>query len=140
MGLFLLSHSHQFQYLYTHMNFDFNDCYWHDSILQNIFIDRSNTSMPDTIVMTIDWYDEPPSKIVFNDVYLLKATMNFGMSVKEWILSAAICPPDDPDIVEYYKKCKLEFGSKNINAYIIETNTTGGTIKILAGSVEKVPL
>lgn len=122
------------------MEFDFNDCYWHDSILTNIFIDRSNPGYVDTIEMTIDWYDEPASKIIFKDVVLLKATMNFGIIARESILSAEMGPSDDPDIVAYHQSWKGLFKDRIINAYTIETNSTGGTIKILAESVEKVPL
>lgn len=122
------------------MNFDFNDCYWHDSILRNIFIDRSDPGNQDTVEMTIDWYDEPASKIVFNGVQLFKATLNFGMLVKECILQAEIASQEDPDLLSFYQKTKATPGSKKINCYIIETNSTGGIIKILAESVEKIPL
>ncbi|WP_343671704.1 hypothetical protein [Chitinophaga sp.] len=111
------------------MYLNFDDCYWHDSILQNIFIDRSNPGESDTVEMTIDWYDEPASKIVFKNVVLFKATLNFGIYVKETILQAWIAT-DDPDL----KK------GQRLNCYMIETNSTGGIIKIIAESVEKVAL
>ncbi|OMP76231.1 hypothetical protein [[Flexibacter] sp. ATCC 35208] len=122
------------------MNFDFNDCYWHDSILKNIFIDRSDPGNVDTVEMTIDWYDEPESKIIFRDVYLFKATLNFGIIADETILNAEIAIQEDPDLINFYQKAKGVLASKKINCYIIETNSTGGTIKILAETVEKVPL
>lgn len=122
------------------MNFDFNNCSWHDSILKNIFIDRSDPGKVDTVEMTIDWYDEPASKIIFKDVYLFKATLNFGIIADETILNAGIAIQEDPDLINFYQKAKGVLGSKKINCYIIETNSTGGTIKILAETVEKVPL
>lgn len=41
------------------MEFDFDDCYWHDSILESIFIYRRNPGKNDRIEMVVDWYDEP---------------------------------------------------------------------------------
>ncbi|WPQ60656.1 hypothetical protein SIO70_20095 [Chitinophaga sancti] len=122
------------------MNFDFNNCSWHDSIIKNIFIDRSDPGNVDTVEMTIDWYDEPASKIIFKDVYLFKATLNFGIIADETILNAGIAIQEDPDLINFYQKAKGVLASKKINCYIIETNSTGGTIKILAETVEKILL
>ncbi|MVT08112.1 hypothetical protein [Chitinophaga tropicalis] len=122
------------------MNFNFDDCYWHDSILKSIYIDRSNPGHVDTIEMIIDWYDEPESRIIFKDVYLFKATMNFGIIAHESILTAGIAPLDDPDLVEFYRKKKKFPQHIQLNCYIIETNSTGGLIKIIAETVEKVEI
>ena len=121
------------------MSFDFNDCYWHDSILKSIYIDRSNPGNVDTIEMIIDWYDEPESRIIFQDVYLFKATMNFGIIAQESILTASIAPPDDPDLLEFYHKIKFPKHIR-LNCYVIETNSTGGLIKIIAENVKKVEI
>lgn len=121
---------------YTKSDFNFNDCYWHDSILKSIFIDRSNPGHMDTIELTIDWYDEPASKIVFSDVYLFQATMHFWVIANESILDAEVVQGDDEDLIEFKEK----HPGKEMNCYLIETNSTGGKIKILAAGVEKVPL
>lgn len=123
------------------MNFDFNNCYWHDSILKNIFIDRSDPGNKDTVELTVEWYeDDSESKLVFSKVYWLKATMNFGIIANETIYNAHIAPSDDPDLLHFYKKWKGGFDHIKLNCYIIETNSTGGEIKILAEDVEMFPI
>ncbi len=122
------------------MDFDFDNGYWHDSLLKSIHIDRSNPGYIDTIEMVIDWYDEPASKLVFNKVRLFKAAMNFGIIASESILTAHITPPDDPDLISVYTKNKYLSDDIRLNCYFIETNSTAGIIKIVAESVEKIPL
>lgn len=118
------------------MSFDFDNSYWHDSILKSIHIDRSNPGHMDTIEMNIDWYDRPESKIIFKGVYLFKAKMNFGIIAAESILNAEILPPDDPDLIDFYNGMKKRH--TELNGYMIETNSTGGIIKIIAETVEEV--
>lgn len=123
------------------MNFDFNDCYWHDSIMESIFIDRSNPGYNDSIEIIVEWYeDQSRSKLVFKKVYLFKATMNFGIIAHETIDTAYIAPPDDPDQVQFYKGWKGMFDQVKLNCYIIETLSTGGKLKILAEEVEMIKL
>lgn len=65
------------------MIFDFDDCYWHDSILESIYIDRSNPGHNDSVDIIVKWYeDKSRSKLVFKDVYLFKAAMNLGLLQK----------------------------------------------------------
>lgn len=120
------------------MDFDFNDCYWHDSILESIYIDRSDPGHKDTVEMVIRWYDEPTSKLIFHDVYLLKAHMNFGIIANESIDTAYVAPEDDEDLMGFRQK--IFFNPEKLNCYIIKTNSTGSIIKILAGDVQKVAL
>ncbi|WP_113617748.1 hypothetical protein [Chitinophaga flava] len=122
------------------MEFDFDDCYWHDSILESIFIDRSDPGNNDSVEMVIDWYDQPRSKLVFKKVYLYKATMNFGIIAKESIDMAYITPEDDEDLVGFYKGWKGAFDHVKMNCYVIKTNSTGGEIKILAEGVQEVKI
>ena len=42
------------------MDFDFDDCYWHDSILESIYIDRSDPGNNNSVEIVIDWYEELP--------------------------------------------------------------------------------
>lgn len=52
------------------MNFDFDDCYWHDSVLESVFIDRSNPGYNDSVEMVIDWCEEQPkSRLIFKKAY-----------------------------------------------------------------------
>lgn len=120
------------------MNFD--DCYWHDSVLKCISIDRSNPGISDIVEMNIEWYDEPESKIVFKEVYLFKATMNFGIIARESIDTAYIAPPDDEDLLNFYKIWKGFYDGVKLNCYIIRTSSTGSEIKILAERVEMIQI
>jgi hypothetical protein len=122
------------------MNFDFDDCYWHDSILESIYIDRSNPGHNDIVEIIVKWYeDKSSSKLVFKDVYLFKAVMNFGIIAKETIDTAYTTPTDD-DLVNFYTGWNGLFDNVKLNCYIIKTLSTGGEIKILATGVELLNL
>jgi len=122
------------------MSFDFEDCYWHDSILKSIYIDRSNPGNTDTVEMIIDWYDRPASKILFKDVYLFKVVMNFGIIADETILSAYISPSDDEELLAVHRRLGMNTAGVKLNCYVIETNATGGIIKIISETVEDVAI
>jgi len=122
------------------MVFDFDDCYWHDSILESIYIDRRDPGHNDTIELVVEWYeDKSRSRIVFSDVRLLKATLNFGIIAHETIDTAYLAP-DDEALAAFYKGWKGLFDDVKLNCYVIETLSTGGNIKILARSVALYPL
>jgi len=122
------------------MEFDFDDCYWHDSILESVFIDRRDLGNNDIIEIVVDWYEGPKSKIIFKGVCLFKAAMNSGINVKEAIDIAYIGPADDPDLLSFYKRWKGAFDNVKLNCYIIKTSSTGSEIKILAEMVEETHL
>jgi len=119
------------------MIFDFDDCYWHDSILESIFIDRSDPGNNDSVEVVVKWYeDKSRSKLIFKKAYLFKAIMNFGIIANETIDTAYIAPADDPDLLHFYTGWKGAFDSVKLNCYIIKTSSTGSEIKILAAGVE----
>lgn len=120
------------------MNFNFDDCYWHDSILESIFLDRKDLGENDVIEIVVDWYDKPRSKILFKGVCLFKAVMNSGIHVKETIDIAYIGPADDPDLLHFYKLWKGAFDNVKLYCFVIKTNSTGSEIKILAEDAEEV--
>ena len=123
------------------MTFDFNDCYWHDSILTSIFLDRSNPGHNDSVEIVVEWYeDKSISKLIFRKAYLFRATMNFGIIAHETIDTAYIAASDDADLVAFYQGWKGFFDHVKLNCYVIETLSTGGKIKILAEDVEMVKL
>ncbi|NLU91545.1 hypothetical protein [Chitinophaga sp. Ak27] len=123
------------------MNFDFDDCYWHDSVLESIFIDRSSPGYNDSVEMVIDWYEEQPkSRLIFKKAYLFNATMNFGIIARESIDMAYIAPADDPDLLFFYQRWKGFFDHVKLNCYVIKTSSTGGEIKILAEGVEAIEI
>jgi hypothetical protein len=120
------------------MDFDFDDCYWHDSLLESIYIDRTNPGNDhDAVEIIVKWYeDNSRSKIIFSGAYLFKATMNFGIRAKESIDQAYIAPADDIDLQEFYTGWKGAFDHVKLKSYVIETSSTGSKIKILAEKVE----
>jgi hypothetical protein len=102
---------------------DFDDCYWHDSILESISIDRSDSGNNDSVEIIVNWYeDKSKSKLVFKKSYLFKATMNFGIIANESIDDAYIAPPDDEDLIDFYKKWKGFFDHVKLYCYVIKTS------------------
>ncbi|WP_106604489.1 hypothetical protein [Chitinophaga ginsengisoli] len=117
------------------MNFD--EYYWHDSILENISINRTDPGNNDSIEIIVKWYeDKSTSKLVFKKSYLFKATMNFGIIANESIDDAYIAPPDDEDLIGFYKKWGGTFDHIKLYCYVIKTSSTGSEIRILAEGVE----
>ena len=115
---------------------DFNDCYWHDSIIKNIEIDRRDPGNSDTIKFEIDWYDKEGTEfLIFNDVYWASMDLNFGIIAPESILGATMLDKQDPDLLALYATWKGRLGNLDLNAYEIELNSTGGKIKIISKSV-----
>ncbi|PUZ29260.1 hypothetical protein DCC81_07300 [Chitinophaga parva] len=120
------------------MNFTLDDCYWHDSILESIFLDRKDLGENDVIEIVVDWYDKPRSKILCKGVCLFKAVMNSGIHVKETIDIAYIGPADDPDLLHFYKLWDGAFDNVQLYCFVIKTNSTGSEIKILTEDAEGV--
>jgi len=121
------------------MNFD--DYYWHDSILESISINRSDPGNNDSVEIIVKWYnDKSTSKLVFKKSYLFKATMNFGIIANESIDDAYIATSDDEDLMDFYKKWKGAFDQVKLHCYVIKTSSTGSEIKILAEGVEIMKL
>jgi len=49
---------------------DFNDFYWHDAVIKQVLIDRSNPGNEDTIAFEIEWPENRGrSTFIFEDVY-----------------------------------------------------------------------
>jgi hypothetical protein len=118
------------------MDFDFDDCYWHDSILEDIYIDRRNPGKDESVEVTVKWYeDNSRVRLVFKRAYEFKATLHFGINAKETIDTAYIAE-DDSDLIEFYKGWNGIFDSVKLKCFVIETLSTGGKIKILAEDVQ----
>src|SRR5690606_15944804 len=90
----------------------------------------------DTVKMNIEWYNKPESTVVFKNVYLFKATMNFGVIASESIDTAYIASSDDEDLLNVYSKWKGSYDEVKLNSYTIKTSSTGSEIRILAEKVE----
>lgn len=111
---------------------NFNELYWHDSVINNIEINRNNPGKNDVIIFEIDWYDSGKSKLIFEDVYWARLDLNFGVVSSEYIDSAFVAENNDIDLGNFYKKwSKLNFDIK-LNCYVIKTSSTGSEIKIIA--------
>lgn len=110
---------------------EFNELYWHDSVIKKIEIDRNHPGENDTISFEIDWYDTGISKILFEDVYWLRMDMNFGVIAEESIYEAYIAPNDDIDIVRFNEKWSGILKGA-LPCFIIKTASTGSEIKIIA--------
>lgn len=69
---------------------------------------------------------------MFGDCYALEAKMNFGIIALESILGAT-CSSDSPRVEEIRKKfLRYDVNLTDLLCFEIETNSTGGTIRIVA--------
>ena len=118
---------------------EFNDYYWHDSVIKKIEIDREESRERDTISFHIEWYNNENSKLIFKDVYQAKLNMNFGIRGIESIYSAFVSE-DDPDLAKFYKIWKGLMDDVKLNCYIIETASTGSKLKIIAKGFEMITI
>ncbi|WP_123838405.1 hypothetical protein [Chryseobacterium oncorhynchi] len=108
-----------------------NDYTWHDKVLLNINIDRRNSGIIDEVCFEID-DNEISKNLVFREVYWLNLNLNFGMVAEESILNIQRLNDDDSDLLSLYKKWNGHLDEKRLSSYLIELNTSGGIIKIIA--------
>lgn len=108
-----------------------NDYTWHDKVLLNINIDRRNSGIIDEVCFEID-DNEISKNLVFREVYWLNLNLNFGMVAEESILNIQRLNDDDSDLLSLYKKWNGHLDEKSLSSYLIELNTSGGIIKIIA--------
>lgn len=112
---------------------DFNEYYWHDATIKNIQIDRTNPGENDTILFEIEWpEDRGQSLFRFNDVYWASFNLNFGIICLESVLHATVLDADNEDLRNFYAGWKGLMDEVKLDAYVIELNSTGGLIKIIA--------
>ena len=108
---------------------DFYDLYWHDSVVKNILINRTEPGVIDTITFEIKWPDNQLKFLVFEDVYWADLNLNFGFHGSDTIYDADILGKDDPDIVNFYARHKGHLDHIKLIGYCIISNSM---IKILA--------
>ena len=115
------------------MKLNFEDFKWHDAVIKNITLNRSNPGRKDEIEIEIIWPDNDKMNIfVFEDVYWAKMDLNFGIVANENILQADLLPNDDEDLIRIYSKWNGFIDDIKLNTYEILLNSTGGRIKIVA--------
>jgi hypothetical protein len=111
----------------------FNDFYWHDAIIRNIQIDRSNPGISDEIIFDIQWPEEKGNAFfVFEEVYWAEMKLNFGVVADESIMNSVELDEDNPDLVSFHSKWKGAMIDVTLKTYKIVLNSTGGEIKIIA--------
>ena len=114
---------------------NFEDFYWHDSIIKNITINRDNPGIKDEIEIEIVWADNKERiNFIFEDVYWAKMDLNFGIVANENILQGYLLPNSDEDLINFYSLWKGARDEFKLNVYEILLNSTGGRMKIIAKS------
>lgn len=113
------------------MNFD--DFYWHDAVIKNILINRSNPGNNDTITFEIEWPENRgKAKIIFEDVYWANMNLNFGVVAEETILDASVSEEDEHDLLKLRTRWKGMLTEVKLRSYKFYLNSTAGEIKIIA--------
>lgn len=114
---------------------NFNDLNWHDSVIYNITISRTNPGVNDEIVLDIQWAKEQEKGLlIFEEVYMAEMKLNFGIVAEENIQNATTLKSDNSYLRGFYTKWKGLMDSVELNTYQIDLNSTGGKIIIIAKS------
>lgn len=110
----------------------FDDLVWHDATLLSIELDRRDPGHRDELALVVEWPDGQRNRLIFTDCYLLVARMHFGIIASESILTAT-CSTDAPEVAEVRETCR-RYGADfaDLHCFEIETNSTGGTIRVVA--------
>ena len=113
---------------------NFEDVDWHDSIINKIEIDRSLPGKIDEIKIELTINDSTsPIVLIFEDVYWSLLNMNFGIVAMESVEYALILK-DDPDLNALKDKWN-DVIKDELHCYVIKTNSTASTLKIISKSV-----
>ncbi|RMZ60052.1 hypothetical protein D1632_10700 [Chryseobacterium nematophagum] len=108
-----------------------NDYVWHDKVLLNINIDRKKPGIIDEVSFEIE-DNNVLKKLIFKEVYWLNLNLNFGVIAEESILNIQCLNKDDYDLSLLYKKWNGHLDEKKLHSYLIELNSSGSTIKLIA--------
>lgn len=112
---------------------NFEDFYWHDAVIKNITIDRSNPGAKDEVVLEIVWPNNGERVyFIFESVYWAKMDLNFGIVADENIFQGRHLLNNDLDLVRFYSLWNGLMDNIKLNVYEIELSSTGGRIKIIA--------
>ncbi|WP_312193431.1 hypothetical protein [Sphingobacterium sp.] len=113
------------------MDLQFEELYWHDSIVKDIVIDKGTDRINDTICFEIDWYDVGLRKLLFENVYWARLELNFGIHGNDFIDYGYIAPEDDVDLLKVRSKWDPYINVK-LYCFVIKTASTSSEIKIVA--------
>lgn len=112
---------------------NFEDFYWHDAVIKNIVINRSNPGVTDEITLEIVWpHNSERIYFVFENVYWAKMNLNFGIIADENIYQGYHLPTNDSDLIQFYSQWNGLMDDITLNVYEIELSSTGGRIKIIS--------
>jgi hypothetical protein len=110
------------------------DIYWHDAVIHNIIVDRNNPGINDSLKFEIEWIDGKSSILIFNEVYWANLMLNFGVVAEETILDVCLGNEDDVDYIRFKSIWEKYVDIRSFNIYIMNLNSTGGQVKIIAKS------
>lgn len=114
------------------MKDEFNNLYWHDAILESIYLDRSNPGHQDTVKLLIEWPEGEKTNLEFYECYGLQMEMNFGIVANESILKAE-CITESKEIEDIREKWRMMGADlKDLKCFFIHTNSTNSILKIFA--------
>ena len=119
---------------------NFNDYYWHDSVIKSISINRNNPGIIDEISFDIQWNEGILERLNFEDVYWASLMLNFGIVADETIMRANVLDNNDSDLVNFYEKWGGLMDNVKLQVYLIELNSTGSLIKIIAKGFKTITL
>lgn len=112
---------------------NYNDFCWHDAVIRNMQIDRTNPGIKDTIAFEIEWPDGKGNAIIiFENVYWAEMNLNFGIVAEETIFDSTELENDNQELANLYSKWNGAINDVKLKTYKIELNSTGGEIKIIA--------
>ncbi len=112
---------------------NFNDLYWHDTVIRGIKVNRDNPGIKDEIIFELIWAESGEEGLfIFEDVYWAQMTLNFGIVAEENILNAFQFTDDNTYLQNFYRNWKGVMDNVELSTFQIELNSTGGKIIIIA--------
>jgi hypothetical protein len=117
---------------------NFIDHPWHDAVLKEVKIDRSDPGNNDTITMIVAWQNGLKNTFVFKDVYYAKLDLNFGIIADECISDVEYLSKSDKDVIDFLQKWNKFVDYIDDFLFIeITTISTASSIRIFSREVLK---
>lgn len=117
------------------IDMNFKDIEWHDQVLLNIHIDRTNPGEKDIIEFEI-LLEARKIKVLFKEVYYSQFNLNFGVIADEPIRYAVINDTDTLLAGIKDKWSKLDANIDELKCFEFNLNSTNSGIKIYALTCE----
>lgn len=113
----------------------FDSLPWHDSELTGVSFDRSAPGEKDIIVLSIRWYDDKISNVVFKDAFRAQLEFNCGIKCGEHgepIDYAISGFGTEEEMENFYKTRNIGFENPSLCYYEIVFSSTGSRIRIIS--------